>query len=140
AVASPTDILNANLETVPRLYKRVRPGARYQRSLGLLAEARQARPGCLTKAGLMLGLGEDHDELRQVFDDLRKAGCDILTLGQYLRPSPDHLPVERYVPPEEFAALREEALATGFRHVESGPLVRSSYHAWAHVPQETREK
>ena len=139
-VESPIDILNHNLETVPRLYKRVRPGARYQRSLGLLAAARKVRPGCLTKAGLMLGLGESHDELRQVFGDLRAVDCDILTLGQYLRPSPAHLPVERYVPPEEFAALREQALATGFRHVESGPLVRSSYHAWAHVPQETREK
>ena len=139
-VESPIDILNHNLETVPRLYKRVRPGARYQRSLGLLAEARRVRPSCLSKAGLMLGLGENHDELRQVFSDLRQADCDILTLGQYLRPSPAHLPVERYVPPEEFAALREEALAAGFRHVESGPLVRSSYHAWAHVPQETREK
>ncbi len=139
-VQSPIDILNHNLETVPRLYKRVRPGARYARSLGLLAEARQVRPGCLTKAGLMLGLGEMPDELRQVFGDLRAVDCDILTLGQYLRPSEAHLPVERYVPPEEFAALREEALAAGFRHVESGPLVRSSYHAWAHVPQETREK
>jgi lipoic acid synthetase len=88
----------------------------------------------------MLGLGESHDELRRVFGDLRAVDCDILTLGQYLRPSPAHLPVERYVPPEEFAALREQALATGFGHVESGPLVRSSYHAWAHVPQETREK
>ena len=139
-VESPIDILNHNLETVPRLYKRVRPGARYQRSLGLLAAARKVRPGCLTKAGLMLGLGESHDELRRVFGDLRAVNCDILTLGQYLRPSPAHLPVERYVPPEEFAALREQALATGFGHVESGPLVRSSYHAWAHVPQETREK
>jgi lipoic acid synthetase len=139
-VESPIDILNHNLETVPRLYRRVRPGARYQRSLGLLAAARKIRPSCLTKAGLMLGLGESHDELHQVFGDLRAVDCDILTLGQYLRPSPAHLPVERYVPPEEFAALREEAVATGFRHVESGPLVRSSYHAWAHVPQETREK
>src|SRR5262249_46206377 len=139
-VESPIDILNHNLETVPRLYKRVRPGARYQRSLGLLASARKVRPGCLTKAGLMLGLGESHDELRQVFGDLRGVDCDILTLGQYLRPSPAHLPVGRDVPPEEVAALREQALATGFRHVESGPLVRSSYHAWAHVPHETREK
>ena len=139
-VESPIDILNHNLETVPRLYKRVRPGARYQRSLGLLAAARRVRPGCLTKAGLMLGLGERHDELRQVFADLRAVDCDILTLGQYLRPSAAHLPVERYIPPEEFAALREQALTTGFRHVESGPLVRSSYHAWEHVPQETTEK
>jgi lipoic acid synthetase len=82
----------------------------------------------------MLGLGERDDELVSVFSDLRLVGCDVLTLGQYLRPSADHLPVERYVPPEEFAALRERALALGFRHVEAGPLVRSSYHAWAHVP------
>jgi lipoic acid synthetase len=133
-VASPIDILNHNLETVPRLYKRVRPGARYQRSLDVLAAARAARQNCLTKAGLMLGLGESRAEIASVFDDLRQVGCDILTLGQYLRPTAGHLPVERYVPPEEFADLREEALGHGFRHVESGPLVRSSYHAWAHVP------
>jgi lipoic acid synthetase len=133
-VASPIDILNHNIETVPRLYKRVRPGARYGRSLDILAEGRRARPNCLTKAGLMLGLGETRDEIIQVFRDLRDVHCDILTLGQYLRPSAEHLPVERYVTPEEFAALRDDALLTGFRHVESGPLVRSSYHAWAHVP------
>ncbi len=130
---SPVDILNHNVETVPRLYRRVRPGARYDRSLAVLAAAR-GRPGLLTKAGLMLGLGETRDELVRVFDDLRAVGCDILTLGQYLRPSAAHLPVVRYVPPEEFRDLREAALARGFRHVESGPLVRSSYHAWSHVP------
>jgi lipoic acid synthetase len=139
-VEAPIDIFNHNLETVPRLYKRVRPGARYERSLGLLAEARRVRPGCLTKAGLMLGLGESHDEMIRVFRDLRTVDCDILTLGQYLRPSEAHLPVERYVTPEEFATLKDEAMTIGFRHVESGPLVRSSYHAWAHVPEETREK
>ncbi len=139
-VESPIDILNHNLETVPRLYKRVRPGARYERSLDLLAEARRVRSGCLTKAGLMLGLGESRQELKRVFGDLRAVDCDILTLGQYLRPSQAHLPVERYVPPEEFGSLKDEALTIGFRHVESGPLVRSSYHAWAHVPEETREK
>jgi lipoic acid synthetase len=133
-VAAPIDILNHNIETVPRLYKRVRPGARYGRSLDLLAEGRRARADCLTKAGLMLGLGETRDEILQVFNDLRDVACDILTLGQYLRPSAEHLPVERYVTPEEFAALRDDALMAGFRHVESGPLVRSSYHAWAHVP------
>jgi lipoic acid synthetase len=133
-VASPIDILNHNVETVPRLYKRVRPGAQYARSLALLAEARRARADCLTKAGLMLGLGETSDEIVRVFRDLRDVDCDILTLGQYLRPSRDHLPVERYLPPEEFADLRARALELGFRHVESGPLVRSSYHAWAHVP------
>jgi lipoic acid synthetase len=133
-VASPIDILNHNIETVPRLYKRVRPGARYDRSLTLLAEGRAARPDCLTKAGLMLGLGESRDEITRVFNDLRHVECDILTLGQYLRPSPAHLPIARYVTPGEFDELREEALAAGFRHVEAGPLVRSSYHAWAHVP------
>jgi lipoic acid synthetase len=131
---APVDILNHNIETVPRLYRRVRPGARYERSLAVLEQVRERGSTCLGKAGLMLGLGEEHAELATVFQDLRRAGCDILTLGQYLRPSTEHLPVERYVPPEEFAQLREEAVELGFRHVESGPLVRSSYHAWAHVP------
>lgn len=133
-VASPIDIFNHNLETVPRLYKRVRPGAGYARSLAVLRHAATCRPGLPTKAGLMLGLGEEEDELLSVFTDLREVGCQILTLGQYLRPSSDHLPVERYVTPEEFEIFRVRALAMGFRHVESGPLVRSSYHAWAHVP------
>lgn len=133
-VASPLDVFNHNLETVPRLYSRVRAGARYERSLTVLGLARAAAGDRLTKAGLMLGLGETDDELRNVFGDLRRVDCDILTLGQYLRPSPAHLPVERFVTPDEFAALRDEALDLGFRHVESGPLVRSSYHAWAHVP------
>jgi lipoic acid synthetase len=132
--AAPVDVFNHNLETVPRLYRQVRPGARYDRSLSVLAAARRAPGGRLTKAGLMLGLGETSDELMCVFGDLRGVGCDILTLGQYLRPSAEHLPVERYVTPDEFAELRSAALALGFRHVESGPLVRSSYHAWAHVP------
>ena len=118
---------------MPRLYKRVRPGAKYERSQDLLRHAKQRRPELLTKTGLMLGLGEQHDELLQVFADLAGVKCDILTIGQYLRPSPQHLPVERYLPPAEFASLRAEALAFGFRHVESGPLVRSSYHAWEHV-------
>ena len=133
-VASPIDVFNHNLETVPRLYRRVRAGARYARSLAVLEAARRAREGLLTKTGLMLGLGETQEELASVFKDLRSIGCDILTLGQYLRPSGEHLPVERYVPPEEFTALGAEALALGFRHVEAGPLVRSSYHAWSHVP------
>jgi len=133
-VASPIDVFNHNLETVPRLYRRVRAGARYERSLAVLHAAREGQGGLLTKSGLMLGLGETEEELLRVFSDLRAIGCDILTLGQYLRPSRDHLPVERYVPPEEFADLRAEALALGFRHVEAGPLVRSSYHAWSHVP------
>jgi len=131
---APIDVFNHNLETVPRLYPRVRAGARYERSLGVLREAKATRAGFLTKAGLMLGLGELEAELIRVFEDLRAVDCDVLTVGQYLRPSAEHLPVERYVHPDEFAALRERALALGFRHVEAGPLVRSSYHAWAHVP------
>jgi len=133
-VASPIDVFNHNLETVPRLYRRVRAGARYARSLAVLEGAHRGRERLLTKTGLMLGLGETQEELASVFKDLRSIGCDILTLGQYLRPSAEHLPVERYVPPEEFTALGAEALALGFRHVEAGPLVRSSYHAWSHVP------
>ena len=133
-VASPIDVFNHNLETVPRLYRRVRAGARYARSLAVLEAAHRGRERLLTKTGLMLGLGETQVELASVFRDLRSIGCDILTLGQYLRPSGEHLPVERYVPPEEFTALGAEALALGFRHVEAGPLVRSSYHAWSHVP------
>ena len=132
--ASPIDVFNHNLETVPRLYRRVRAGARYERSLAVLEAARRTGDRLLTKTGLMLGLGETREELVSVFADLRRIGCDILTLGQYLRPSAEHLPIERYVPPEEFAVLRAEALALGFRHVEAGPLVRSSYHAWSHVP------
>lgn len=132
-VDAPVDILNHNTETVPRLYRRVRPGARYERSIELLRHAKLRRPGLLTKTGLMLGLGEERNELLGVFADLGAVGCNILTLGQYLRPSSAQLPVERYLPPAEFAALRDEALHFGFRHVESGPLVRSSYHAWQHV-------
>ena len=132
-VDAPIEVLNHNTETVPRLYKRVRPGAKYERSLELLRRAKARRPGLLAKSGLMLGLGEQQAELLAVFADLAAVGCDILTLGQYLRPSPAQLPVERYVPPEEFAAARVEALRFGFRHVESGPLVRSSYHAWEHA-------
>ena len=131
-VRAPLTVLAHNLETVPRLYKRVRPGARYERSLGLLAAAKEraASPDILTKSGIMLGLGEERREIEDVFSDLRDHRCDILTIGQYLRPSPDQLPVERYLPPEEFADLRRAALEFGFRQVVSGPLVRSSYHAW----------
>jgi len=132
-VEAPIDIFNHNTETVPRLYKRARAGADYDRSLRVLLRARTRRPGLITKTGLMLGLGEGRDELLTVLADLRSVDCDILTLGQYLRPSSQHLPVERYVTPEEFVELRRDALALGFRHVESGPLVRSSYHAWQHV-------
>jgi lipoyl synthase len=132
-VKTPLGVLAHNMETVPRLYKPVRPGAVYERSLRVLEMAKGFRGDILTKSGLMLGLGETRDELRQVFGDLRRHGCDILTLGQYLQPTAEQLTVVRYVPPETFAELREDALGFGFRHVESGPLVRSSYHAWEHV-------
>jgi lipoic acid synthetase len=127
------DILNHNLETVPRLYARVRPKAIYAQSLELLRRAKSLSPRTPTKTGLMLGLGETEPELLAVFTDLRAAQVDVLTLGQYLRPSLRHLPVERHVPPEEFAHLKQVAKAMGFRHVESGPLVRSSYHAHAQL-------
>ena len=133
-VEAPITILNHNTETVPRLYKRVRPGAFYERSLALLAAAKRLRPGLRTKTGLMLGLGETRDEVLVVLADLRAAGCDVLTLGQYLRPGPSELAVERYVTPEEFTALGVEARQLGFAYVESGPLVRSSYHAWQPLP------
>lgn len=132
-IDSPVDIINHNTETVPRLYKRVRPGASYERSLRLLQRVKHRRQEILTKSGLMLGLGEEREELREVFAGLRRVACDILTLGQYLRPSPEHLPVDRYVPPQEFDDIGAEARSMGFRHVEAGPLVRSSYHAWQHV-------
>jgi len=123
------EILNHNTETVPRLYSTVRPQARYERSLEVLRRARELDPGTLTKSGLMVGLGETREELITVFQDLRAVDVDILTVGQYLQPTPAHLPVVRYWTPEEFASLKQSALALGFRHVESGPLVRSSYHA-----------
>ena len=123
------DVVNHNIETVPRLYRQVRLGARYERSLDLLGYVKSRCPDLPTKSGLMLGLGETPEEVRSVLRDLRGRRVDIVTLGQYLRPSPKHLPVIRYVPVEEFAELRAFALSLGFRHVESGPLVRSSYHA-----------
>jgi lipoic acid synthetase len=121
------DILNHNTETVPRLYRPVRPQGKYFWSLKLISRAKQA--GLVTKSGLMLGLGETVEEVRAVMADLAEAGCDILTLGQYLQPTPKHLPVIRYYHPDEFLALKVEGLRLGFRHLESGPLVRSSYHA-----------
>jgi len=144
-MAAGPDILNHNVETVARLQKPVRRRARYDRSLGVLAEAKRlaaelgfgvdGRPDAVhTKSSIMVGLGETREELHQTFLDLRAVDCDILTLGQYLRPSAEHLPVIRYYHPDEFAEMREEALALGFRHVESGPLVRSSYHARNQVP------
>jgi len=123
------EVLNHNTESVPRLYRVVRSGARYERTLELLRYAKQLRPEGLTKSGVMVGLGEETHELLQVFRDLAATGCDILTIGQYLRPSRDHLPMARLYTPREFAELKREALTMGFRHVESGPLVRSSYHA-----------
>jgi lipoic acid synthetase len=123
------EVLNHNTESVPRLYRVVRSGARYERSLELLRYTKTLRPGGLTKSGVMVGLGEETAELLEVFRDLAAAGCDILTIGQYLRPSRDHLPIARLYTPREFADLKSEALKLGFRHVESGPLVRSSYHA-----------
>ena len=123
------DVLNHNTETVPRLYRAVRSGARYQRTLDLLENAKKFSPGMVTKSGVMVGLGESAEELIEVFADLSARGVDILTVGQYLRPSRDHLPIARFYTPDEFRMLKEEALARGFRHVESGPLVRSSYHA-----------
>jgi lipoic acid synthetase len=123
------DILNHNTETVPRLYRVARPGGRYPRAIELLDRARRWAPDIPTKTGLMVGLGETHEELLQVLHDLRAVDCQILTVGQYLRPSPAHLPMARYYTPEEFREIKRVALELGFGHVESGPLVRSSYHA-----------
>jgi lipoic acid synthetase len=131
-LAARPDILNHNTETVPRLYRRVRPGARFERSLELLRRSRDA--GLLTKSGIMLGLGEEWAEIEETIRAIRSAGTDVLTIGQYLRPSADHLPLERYYTPAEFDTLRAFALGLGYRHVESGPLVRSSYHADEQVP------
>ena len=121
------DVLNHNLETVPSLYSAVRPAASYSRSLQVLHLAKQN--GLISKSGIMLGLGETHEEVIQVMRDLRKVNCDFLTLGQYLQPSASHLPIEKYIEPDEFVQLKEEGMALGFKHIESGPLVRSSYHA-----------
>jgi lipoyl synthase len=123
------EILNHNTESVPRLYRAVRSGARYERTLRLLEYAKQINPRGVTKSGVMVGLGEEMHELLDVYRDLARVGTDVLTIGQYLRPSKDHLPMTRYYTPEEFAFMKQEALKMGFRHVESGPLVRSSYHA-----------
>lgn len=123
------DILNHNIETVERLSDRVRAKAKYRRSLELLKRAKEMKPKIPTKSSIMLGVGEQWDEILQAMDDLRAVDCNILTLGQYLQPTPKHLPIERYVHPDEFAQLKTEGKNRGFRHVESGPLVRSSYHA-----------
>jgi lipoic acid synthetase len=123
------DILNHNTETVPRLYRMARSGGRYARTLELLDRSRRHAPDIPTKTGLMVGLGEEREELLATFRDLRDVGCGILTLGQYLRPTPEHAPMVRYYHPDEFRDLKTAALDMGFVHVESGPLVRSSYHA-----------
>jgi lipoic acid synthetase len=127
------EILNHNIETVPRLYPRVRPQARYERSLEVLRRTKQRAPELVCKSGIMVGLGETNDEVISTMRDIASQGTDILTVGQYLRPSPVHLPIERYWTPSEFDGLREAGLTMGFRHVEAGPLVRSSYHAERHV-------
>ncbi|SMF56225.1 lipoic acid synthetase [Paenibacillus barengoltzii J12] len=127
------DILNHNIETVERLSDRVRAKAKYRRSLELLRRAKEMQPEIPTKSSIMLGVGEEWDEILQAMDDLRAVDCDILTIGQYLQPTPQHLRVEKYYKPEQFAALKEEGMKRGFSHVESGPLVRSSYHAHEQV-------
>lgn len=131
------DVLNHNLETVPRLYRRVRPGAALKRSLSILRFVREIQPSLRTKSGIMVGLGETKDEVLAVMDELRAVDCNILTIGQYLQPTKEQLPVERFVTPEEFAAFKSQGLKRGFSYVESGPLVRSSYHAWQHVESQS---
>jgi lipoyl synthase len=128
-VAAGPDVYNHNLETVPRLYRPVRPGARYDASLRLLRKVKDLAPGMFTKSGIMVGLGEAHDEVLQVMDDLRSAKVDFLTIGQYLQPTPKHHAIDRFVPPAEFAQYRDQALAKGFLVVAASPLTRSSYHA-----------
>ena len=132
-LAEKPEILNHNVETVERLYSRVRPQARYPRSLEVLRRTKERAPELVCKSGIMVGLGETRDEVIATMRDIAAQGTDVLTVGQYLRPSTMHLPIERYWTPEEFASLRDEGMTMGFRHVESGPLVRSSYHAERHV-------
>lgn len=134
------DILNHNIETVERMSDRVRAKAKYTRSLQLLQNAKAMQPDIPTKSSIMLGVGEQWDEILEAMDDLRSVGCDIMTIGQYLQPSPKHLNVEKYYTPEEFAILKEEGMKRGFSHVESGPLVRSSYHAHEQVKSAERNK
>lgn len=127
------DVLNHNIETVPRLYKKVRPGAEYQRSLNIHRWAKEIDPGITTKSGIMVGLGESKEEVLGVMDDMRAAGIDVMTIGQYLRPTQKQLPVRAFITPEEFKEYEVEGMKRGFRFVESGPFVRSSYHAWKHT-------
>lgn len=126
---TPPDVFNHNLETIPRLYREARPGANYKWSLKLLKEYKARNPGVLTKSGLMVGMGETLDEMKSVFDDMREHDIEMLTVGQYLQPSKDHFPIQRYVHPDEFKEYEDYAYSIGFTHVASGPLVRSSYHA-----------
>jgi lipoic acid synthetase len=126
-------VLNHNVETVPRLYRKVRPGANFERSLNVLRWAKEFHPEVKTKSGLMVGVGEQREEILEVLDHLRSAGVDIVTIGQYLQPSKKQLPVDRFVTPEEFEDYYVEGVKRGFAFVESGPLVRSSYHAWKHT-------
>jgi lipoic acid synthetase len=129
-IAARPDVLNHNMETVPRLYRRVRKGADYERSLELLRRVRKQAPDMATKTGMMLGLGETREEVLTAMQDIAKQGTHILTLGQYLQPTPEHLPIERYIHPDEFAEFKQLGEQMGLKHVESGPLVRSSYHAF----------
>jgi len=137
-LATRPDVLNHNTETVPRLYRQVRKGALYERSLELLRRSKQAHPEVPTKTGLMLGLGEEKHEVLATLQDLAAQGTDILTLGQYLQPTRDHLPIVRYVHPNEFAEFKIRGEAMGFKHVEAGPLVRSSYHAFEQTESAVR--
>lgn len=134
------DILNHNIETVERMSNRVRAKAKYERSLELLKQAKEMQPNIPTKSSIMLGVGEEWDEILQAMDDLRAIDCDIMTIGQYLQPSPQHLNVVKYYTPDEFAILKEEGMKRGFSHVESGPLVRSSYHAHEQVKSAANQK
>ena len=133
-IAARPEVFNHNLETVPRLYRKVRGRADYRRSLDLLERVKRTAPELVTKAGLMLGIGETTEELFEVFADLRAIGCDVLTLGQYLAPTLKHIPVARFVPPEEFDAIADKARLLGFRRVVAGPYIRSSYHADEMLP------
>ena len=139
-VEAAPDILNHNMETVPRLYREVRPGSRYEQSLELFARARRMAPALVTKSGIIVGFGEEREELLQTMLDLRRVDCDILTLGQYLRPSQQHLPIIRYYTPEEFRELKAIGEGMGFKHVEAGPLVRSSYHARGQIEEVNQKR
>jgi lipoic acid synthetase len=137
-LATRPDVLNHNTETVPRLYRQVRKGALYERSLELLRRSKEAHPEVPTKTGLMLGLGEEKQEVLETLQELAAQGTDILTLGQYLQPTRDHLPIARHVHPDEFAEFKVRGEAMGFKHVEAGPLVRSSYHAFEQTESAVR--